>query len=280
MEIPLTMKTKILVFIPAYRCETQIRRVLEQFDARVEQWIDTVIVVDNHSPDKTLEAAIECGKALLTKFNFVAWRNQENYGLGGSHKAAFCYAIENHFDYLVTLHGDDQADIHDLICQLESGSHLDVDCLLGARFMRDSNLKGYSLLRTFGNRVYNALFSLAVQRVIYDLGSGLNLYRLKSYREFYFKTFPDDLTFNYIMLLASYYRRQKVRFFPISWREEDQQSNVKLLHQALKVLRMLACFFFKRRIFLGCELRTQAFEAYKGNIYYQHERQPRCNSNE
>jgi len=267
------MKPKILVFIPAYRCEAQIRRVLEQFDARVQQWIDTVMVVDNQSPDQTLEVAIELGKAVLTHCNFIAWRNGDNYGLGGSHKAAFSYAIEQGFDYLVVLHGDDQADIHDLIPQLEAGTHLDVDCLLGARFMRGSQLKGYSWFRTFGNRVYNGLFSLVTQRTIYDLGSGLNLYRLETFREFYFKTFPDDLTFNYVMLLASYYHKQKVRFFPISWREEDQRSNVKLFRQAFKVLGLLAGYALKRGQFVGSELRAHAFETYSGQIRYRHDKQ-------
>jgi glycosyltransferase involved in cell wall biosynthesis len=269
------MKPKILVFIPAYRCEAQIRRVLNQFDASVQQWVDTVMVIDNQSPDQTLEVAIELGKAVLTHCNFIAWRNEDNYGLGGSHKAAFSYAIEQGYDYLVVLHGDDQADIHDLLPQLEAGTHLNVDCLLGARFMPDSQLKGYSWFRTFGNRVYNALFSLVTRRAIYDLGSGLNLYRLESFREFYFKTFPDDLTFNYVMLLASYYRKQKVRFFPISWREEDQRSNVKLFHQAFKVLGLLASYALKRGQFVGSELRARAFEAYTGQIRYRHEKQNR-----
>ena len=266
------MKPRILVFIPTYRCEAQIRRVLEQFDARVQKWIDTVMVVDNQSPDQTLEVAIERGKAVLTHCNFIAWRNEDNYGLGGSHKAAFSYAIEQGFDYLVVLHGDDQADIHDLIPQLEAGTHLDVDCLLGARFMRGSRLMGYSWFRTFGNRVYNALFSLVTRRAIYDLGSGLNLYRLETFREFYFKTFPDDLTFNYVMLLASYYRKQKVRFLPISWREEDQRSNVKLFRQAFKVLGLLAGYALKRSQFVGSELRAHAFETYSGRICYRHDK--------
>ncbi|QCA05655.1 glycosyltransferase family 2 protein [Pantoea vagans] len=263
------MKPRILVFIPAYRCEAQIRRVINQFDTKVQQWIDTVIVIDNQSPDKTLEVAIECGKSVFTHCNFIAWRNDDNYGLGGSHKAAFNYAIEQNFDYLVVLHGDDQADIHDLIPQLEAGNHLDADCLLGARFMRNSRLKGYSWFRTFGNRVYNSLFSLVAKRSIYDLGSGLNLYRMETFQEFYLKKFPDDLTFNYVMLLASYHRKQKVRFFPISWREEDQRSNVKLFTQAFKVLWLLTNYAFKRGRFLNSELRTRSFENYTGQIRYR-----------
>lgn len=139
--------------------------------------------------------------------------------------------------------------------------------------MRGSQLKGYSWFRTFGNRVYNGLFSLVTRRAIYDLGSGLNLYRLGTFREFYFKTFPDDLTFNYVMLLASYYRKQKVRFFPISWREEDQRSNVKLFRQAFKVLGLLTGYALKRGQFVGSELRAHAFETYIGQIRYRRDKQ-------
>jgi len=265
------MKPKILVFIPAYRCEPQVRRVINQFDGQVQKWVDTVMVVDNQSPDKTLEVAIERGKTILTDCNFIAWRNDDNYGLGGSHKAAFRYAIENGFDYLVVLHGDDQADIRDLIPQLEAGAHLDVDCILGARFMRGSQLKGYSWFRTFGNKVYNVLFSLVARRSIHDLGSGLNMYRLETFREFYYKAFPDDLTFNYVMLLASYYRKQAVRFFPISWREEDQRSNVKLFRQAFKVLRLLGGYAVRPAQFVGSELRSKSFDTYTGEVRYRHD---------
>ena len=39
------MKDRILLFIPAYNCEKQITRVLEQLDASVMRYIDEVIVV-------------------------------------------------------------------------------------------------------------------------------------------------------------------------------------------------------------------------------------------
>lgn len=266
------MKNKILVFIPVYRCEMQVRRVLEQFDSSIQEWVDTVMVVDNRSPDKTLEAAINQGKSVLKDCNFVAWRNADNYGLGGSHKAAFDYAIEHGFDYLIVLHGDDQANIQDLLPQLKAGAHINNDCLLGARFMPGSRLKGYSWFRTFGNILYNLLFSLVTGRLVYDLGSGLNLYRVEAFREGYFRTFPDDLTFNYVMLLASYFRKQKVCFFPISWREEDQRSNVKLFSQAVKVLKLLAGYALGRGTFLNNELRAKTFSTYAGQIVYRHEK--------
>jgi len=262
------VRQKILVFIPAYRCEAQITRVIDQFDAEVQALVDTVMVVDNRSPDQTLAAAIERGREKLTGCNFIAWKNADNYGLGGSHKVAFRYAIENGFDTLVVLHGDDQGDIHDLIPQLQAGAEQQVDCLLGARFMQGSQLKGYSWFRTTGNRVYNGFFSLATLRSVYDLGSGLNLYRLNAFRDFYYKPFPDDLTFNYVMLLGSFQRKQAVRFFPISWREDDQISNVRLFRQAFKVLALLAWYFVRRGAFLTSEMREKPFDHYTGTVEF------------
>ena len=262
----MAQSSRILVFIPAYRCAPQIVRVIDQFDDSVQLLVDTVMVVDNRSPDHTLQAAIDRAATRLTQCHFIAWTNDDNYGLGGSHKAALRYALEQGFDYLVVLHGDDQADIRDLLPHLAHGDHHQADCLLGARFMPGSRLLGYSALRTFGNRLYNLLFSLGTGRRIHDLGSGLNLYRLAPLKPFYYKTFPDDLTFNYVMLLGSYHAGQRVRYFPISWREDDQVSNVRLLRQAFKVLGLLGAYCLQRGRFLARELRGKPFAAYSGKI--------------
>lgn len=260
-------KERMLIFIPAYRCQAQITRVISQFDAEVQALIDAVIVVDNISPDGTLQAAIDSA-GTISGCRFIVWKNDDNYGLGGSHKAAFCYALEEGYEYLIVLHGDDQADIHDLVPFLKKQMHKKVDCLLGARFMKDSRLIGYSKFRTFGNRVYNLLFGLAVKKRVYDLGSGLNLYKLDAFKDFYYKKFPDDLTFNYVMLLASYHREQRVEFFPISWREEDQSSNVRLFRQAFKVLGLLGKRLSKGDSFFGEEMRGRVVSSYSGKIVH------------
>lgn len=271
----LNKKPKILVFIPTYRCEHQVHRVLAQFNDLVQSYIDTVMVVDNLSPDETQNIAIDTGKKIFTNCQFIVWKNNNNYGLGGSHKAAFHYALKNNYDYLVVLHGDDQANINDLLPYLKKLKHNSIDCLLGARFMQGSHLKGYSKFRTFGNRVYNMLFSLITLRNIKDLGSGLNLYRLEALKGCYFDKFPDDLTFNYVMLLASYFRKQKVNFFPISWREDDQISNVKLFRQAFNVLALLARYALFREKFIKSEMRAVKHEKYDGKIIYKNE----CSTN-
>lgn len=259
---------KILVFIPAYRCEDQLPRVLSQFTSDIQKRIHTVLLVDNISPDQTLEIGIAKGRAQFHDCRFLAWKNQENYGLGGSHKVAFQYAIENGFDALIVLHGDDQANFPDIIPFLERGAERGLDCFLGARFMEGSQLLGYSAFRTFGNKVYNLLFSLATARRLSDLGSGLNYYRVPSLRQIPFEKFPDDLTFNYVMLLASCFLGQQVQFFPISWREEDQRSNVKLFSQAVRVLKLLTRFRISPTRFLQEDHRLRMVEKYTGSVMF------------
>ena len=260
---------KILVAIPAYNCENQIVRVLNQFKTDIQKFIDTVIVIDNQSSDKTLENAINAGEKNFKISNFLVFRNSKNYGLGGSHKVAFNYAIKNNFDYVAIFHGDDQGSFHDLCLIFQKNSHVNFDCLLGSRFSKGSRLQGYSFIRTLGNIIYNKIFSFGTNYKISDLGSGLNLYRVQSLKSKYFGKFPDDLTFNYVMILASIHFKQKIKFFPISWREEDQISNVRLFKQAFKVLSILFKFTTNKNKFLSSDMRSSKLKLYSSKIIFR-----------
>lgn len=262
----LKLKEKILLFIPAYNCSNQVCRVIEKIGQEAQYLVDAVIVVDNHSTDGTIKSAIHSGNNYIQHCHFSVIKNEHNYGLGGSHKTAFRYAVENNFDYLIVLHGDDQADINDIVPLLKSGEYQKYDCMLGARFMRESRLVGYSKFRTFGNKVYNFLFSLATIKRIYDLGSGLNMYKLSAFKDYYYYAFPDDLTFNYVMLLGSYQRKQIINYFPISWREEDQVSNVKLVSQAITVLKLIISYSIKHEGMLTTDFRKVKHTCYHGSV--------------
>lgn len=265
------MSDKILLFIPGYNCENQITRVLEQLNEEVLSYISEIIMVNNISTDQTEDKVIEYAKT-HPKIPIRLLRNRENYGLGGSHKTAFNYAIKNHFDYVIVLHGDDQGDIHDLLSIFQRKVYKKYDCCLGARFMKDSRLNGYSKFRTFGNIVYNILFSVIVKKKVYDLGSGLNLYHVRMLEDKFWLKFPDKLTFNYCMIMAADYYKHRVHFFPISWREDDQVSNVKMMSQAINVLDMLAKYFLKKDKFIKSDLREKLIEEYNADIIYESEK--------
>lgn len=247
------MPERILLFIPMYNCERQIVRVIAQFTPDVRSAFAELLVIDNQSNDNGPAAAANA----LVGIDDLQWKvviNNENYGLGGSQKAAFSYALDKGFDYVAMLHGDDQGSIADLIPQLAAGQHRDVDALLGARFMPGSRLEGYSAFRTWGNRFFNLVYSLVTGAGVKDLGSGLNLYKVSSLADRWWLRAADNLTFNYDMILRSADARWTMRFFPLSWREADQVSNVKLVSQSITVTELPLAYLFRRRAYLDRNL--------------------------
>lgn len=263
------MNEKILLFIPMYNCEKQITRVLEQLKSEVSCFISEAIIVNNRSTDGGEEAVIKYLEEQRLPLKVKLLRNDDNYGLGGSHKVAFQYAVENGFDYVIVLHGDDQGDIANLLPYLKNGKYKNYDCFLGARFMKGSKLKGYSKFRTFGNNVYDFLFSIACGYRIYDLGSGLNMYKTSILRDKFYIKYKDNLVFNYCMVMGSAFYKHKVCFFPIMWREDDQVSNVKMVNQAITVLQLLGDFMLNKRKFVEAEHRDKVIEEYSAQMIYK-----------
>jgi len=259
---------KILVFIPIYNCENQIIRVLQQFqDNKIDSsLVHTILICNNHSTDNSQKNALLKLREIDTAINKIVILNKKNYGLGGSHKVAFKFAIDNGFTHVIVLHGDDQGSIENILPLIKNGDHLLYDCLLGARFHNKSILVGYSKLRTFGNRVFNFLFSLLTGEKLYDLGAGLNIYSTSILKDNFFFRFPDNLTFNYCMIIAHVFYKHNFFFFPISWREDDQISNVKLFSQAKSVLKMLLAYRINPRKFLKSEHRNIIHNEYIGDI--------------
>ena len=256
---------KILLFIPGYNCEKQVVRVLAQLDAQMLPYFSEVLMVNNRSTDGTEQAVTDYARS-HPELPLTLVRNDDNYNLGGSHKVAFAYAMEHGYSYVAVLHGDDQGNVHDLLPLLQSGRYRDYDCCLGARFMKGARLEGYSGLRTFVNRCLNLWFSVCCGKRIYDLGSGLNLYRVEPLRSGYYFRFPDRLYFNGVMVLAEAVQRQRMHFFPISWREEDQVSNAKLLPLGWRLLCMSFGTLFGRGAYLRREMRQTPVEHYTCQI--------------
>ncbi|MGE0830307.1 MAG: glycosyltransferase family 2 protein [Hyphomonadaceae bacterium] len=261
-------RERILLFIPAYNCAPQLPRVLAQLTHEVRALLSEVIIVDNRSSDNGVEAA----KAALSEpwsLPVKILQNDENYGLGGSHKVAFNYALDHGFDYCIVLHGDDQGAIADLVAPIRAGAHRRVDCLLGARFMAGSKLAGYSPIRTLGNRAFNLLYSAVSGKWIYDLGAGLNLYAVSALASRSYLRHPNDLTFNYHMILTSIAENWRIQFIPIEWREDDQVSNVKLVRQAIRVLRAALDYGFGRKAYLAADHSGAPAKRYSAKVIFE-----------
>jgi glycosyltransferase involved in cell wall biosynthesis len=250
-----------------YNCEKQIPRVLAQFDEDTQKIFSEIIVIDNGSKDNSIQTAIEAAKK-LSHIKISVMKNCENYSLGGSHKVAFNYAIENGFDYVTVLHGDDQGNIADLIPLIKNKEYKNYDSLLGSRFMKNSKLVGYSNFRIFGNFVFNTFVSIITCKRIFDLGSGLNMYKTSYLEDKFYLGFPNNLTFNVYMLYYGIWIKSKYKFFPLTWREEDQISNAKLFRQSQEMFILSMQYLFTKKQLFSKQSNNFSLINYKSEIKF------------
>jgi dolichol-phosphate mannosyltransferase len=229
---------KTLIAIPCYNCQNQIPRVIDAIENEKLDKSNTILLIDNRSSDDTLKVIKSKIENLSNKQNYLLFQNNENNGLGGSHKVAFNYAINNGYDYVSIIHGDDQARVSDYN-ELYSTAIEHKCSALGSRFMLDSKRIGYQKSRTFGNVVLNIIFTVLTLRVTKDLGSGINIFNVSDLQKIDFTTLSNAFNFNVDLLLSFYKNKIKVQFVPITWVETDQISNAKNFNVALSMLKSL-----------------------------------------
>jgi dolichol-phosphate mannosyltransferase len=256
---------KKILIIPTYNCEQQIDRLLLRSKTTISREFQELLIIDNGSSDKTVENAINGIKSYGTRAKVL--QNCENIGLGGTLKTGFLYAKNNSFDFVAVLHGDDQASLEDLLPvfgTLEDGT---IDLAIGARFHKESDLIGYSIFRKIGNRLLNLYCIICTRTKIDDLIAGLNVFRISKLNMDEILNYPNDLTFDVHILLRAIHQKQHVLFFPITWTEEDQVSNAKVIKQAMTILALFTKYFFAKEKALNFD--DSEFSYLNYNILYE-----------
>jgi glycosyltransferase involved in cell wall biosynthesis len=121
------IRSRIIVAIPAYNEEFSVEGVvlacrdsLPNFD---------LIVINDGSTDGTLEK--------LEKLNVEYIDLITNLGVGGAMRAAFKYARENDYDYIIQVDGDGQHDPASIKMLLRNIT--DYDVVIGSRFLNPNS---------------------------------------------------------------------------------------------------------------------------------------------
>ena len=136
-ETRLVDSVRVLCAIPCFNEEVAIGSVVLR--ARVH--VDTVLVVDDGSADKTAEVARLAGAVVI--------RHEANRGKGEAYRTLWAFAREKGFDMLVTLDGDGQHDADEIplvLDRLKAGD----DLVVGARWGSSTEMPWW---RKIGKRV-------------------------------------------------------------------------------------------------------------------------------
>jgi glycosyltransferase involved in cell wall biosynthesis len=165
---------KACVIIPTYNNEKTLAIVIGD----VAEYTGNIIVVNDGSTDHT--------KEILRSFSFIQSIGYEkNVGKGWALRKAFEYAIEQGYQYAITIDSDGQHFAKDLpvfIAKLEQERNA---IIIGARNMNQSSVPGGS---SFGNKFSNFWFRLETGISSPDTQSGYRLYPLQALKQMHFFT--------------------------------------------------------------------------------------------
>lgn len=145
---------KIGVVVPCYREETQIGVVIDT----MPDFVDRIVVVDDKSPDNTVNVVREYQKK-NDKIELICHEN--NQGVGAAISSGYVWCRENGMDIAAVMAGDAQMDPADLPAILDPVADGITDYSKGNRLITGEAWRKIPKVRYFGNTSLTLLTKIA-----------------------------------------------------------------------------------------------------------------------
>ena len=193
-----------MIFIPAYKTQDIVCSVIERIPNEVMKKTAEIVVMDNHSPDKTYDMVLEYKKkSKLSKLK--VFRHSKNLFFGGNLKAGFDYAVKHKMDIMVMLHSDGQyppEKINELIKPIEDNK---AETVFGSRFFGDPLKGGMPFWRYLGNVFLTWMENVLIGQKFSEWHSGFTAYDCNAIRKIPFKLCEDgyEMTTDILLLFVS-----------------------------------------------------------------------------
>lgn len=158
---------KIIAGIPAYNEEKYIRKIVKL----TKQYVNTVIVIDDGSTDKTYKEARIAGAIVI--------RHPRNMGYGAALRTIFNTSRRLEADILVTLDGDGQHNPSEIPILLDPLVKRSADMVIGSRFLGYTDQPNW---RLGGVKIITwiAKLGLGLPKHITDVQNGFRAYNKKA----------------------------------------------------------------------------------------------------
>lgn len=160
-------KEKILIIIPAYNEEANIRKVILSLKKQDDDY--TCLVINDGSKDNTQQEAESTGLATVIQL-------PSNLGIGGAVQTGFKYALYHNYDYAIQFDGDGQHLPSEIPKILEPLYKQECDSCIGSRFVVKTNGFQSTCMRRVGIRFFEFLNNLLIKQKITDSTSGFRAY--------------------------------------------------------------------------------------------------------
>lgn len=187
---------KIFVVLPAYNAEQTLKQTYEEIPFDI---VDEVILVDDHSSDKTIEVAQS-----LNIRHIIA--HDQNKGYGANQKSCYNKALELGADVVVMLHPDYQYTpklLESMIYVIVNGVY---PVVLGSRILGKGAIKGgMPHYKYIFNRCLTFIQNILMSQKLSEYHTGYRAFSSEVLRNINYMVDSDDFVFDNQMLAQIFY---------------------------------------------------------------------------
>jgi len=159
----------VIAIVPVFNEEAKIGKVVRRMPRQV---VDEVVVVDDGSTDRSVEVARSFGAEVISM--------GATLGVGAALRAGYRYAIEQGYDVVVTVAGNNKDAPEEIPLLLEPIAENRADFVQGSRFLkRGANLGAMPAYRQIATRLHPVLFSLVARRWVTESTNGFRAVRTR-----------------------------------------------------------------------------------------------------
>jgi glycosyltransferase involved in cell wall biosynthesis len=182
---------KLVVILPAYNAEKTLARTYAEIPMDI---VDEVVLVDDHSTDRTAEVGRELGiRHVLV--------HPQNRGYGGNQKTCYNKALELGADLVIMLHPDYQYTPRLIESMAYLAAHKVYPVVIGSRILGKGALRGgMPLYKYVFNRMLTLTQNLLMGQKLSEYHTGYRLFTAEVLRNIPFEKNSDDFVFDNQML--------------------------------------------------------------------------------
>lgn len=229
---------RLSIIIPAHNEEELIYETLEQIGSSLDDFAYEIIVVNDHSRDKTVDRV----KEAIGKNNKI--RIVENLREKGFANALVSGIMVVRSEVVLPVMADlcdDIATIKEMARKLESG----YDIVCGSRYIKGGGRLGGPKLKAFFSWFVSKSLNFLIKIPINDLPNSFKMYRkeILENMEIQSKGFEVSMEIS----LKAFFLGYKLGEVPTIWKERNKgKSNFRIIHSGIPYFRWYIWAIFKK----------------------------------
>lgn len=231
---------KVIVVLPAYRAGLTLKQTYDEIPFDL---VDDVVLVDDKSPDNTVEVARSLGIRHIVV-------HQRNRGYGGNQKSCYDKALELGGDIIVMLHPDYQYTpklLASMITLIGNGVY---PAVFGSRILGGGALKGgMPLYKYVFNRMLTLTQNMLMGEKLSEYHTGYRAYAGEVLRNVQYERLSDDFVFDNQIVAQIFWKRYAIAEItcPTKYFEEASSINFsRSMTYGLGVLGVSFRYFLAR----------------------------------